>query len=139
MADVADIKDPKFRSALEEAERLIDDGDYNAASTKMVQTFIDLVAVRPELLPPTGMQEVQPLDPKGQPRVAEGVQGLSQQDAMRKWRANWWPGTGTISVAVQDDGAPKAVWAKDHVSLSETLAYFEFLVQQVANAQRAAG
>jgi hypothetical protein len=29
------------------------------------------------------------------------------------------------------------VWAKDRVSLSETLAYFEFLVQQVANAQRA--
>jgi hypothetical protein len=136
MAEPADIKDPTFRAALEEAERLIDEGDYNSASTKMVDTFIQLVGVRPELLPPTGMQEVQPLDPKGQPRVAEGVQGLSQQEAMRKWRSNWWPGTGTISVVVQDDGAPKAVWAKDRVSLSETLAYFEFLVQQLANAQR---
>ena len=136
MADVTDIKDPTFRSALEEAERMIDEGDYNAASTKMVDTFIRLVSVRPELLPPSGMQEVQPLDPKGQPRIAEGVDGLKQQEAMRKWRANWWPGTGTISVAVQADGAPKAVWAKDRVSLSESLAYFEFLVQQVANAQR---
>jgi hypothetical protein len=136
MADVTDIKDPTFRSALEEAERMIDEGDYNAASTKMVDTFIRLVSVRPELLPPSGMQEVQPLDPKGQPRIAEGVDGLKQQEAMRKWRANWWPGTGTISVAVQMDGAPKAIWAKDRVSLSESLAYFEFLVQQLANAQR---
>ena len=101
----------------------------------MVETFIDLVAVRPELLPPSGMQEVQPLDPKGQPRVAEGVSGLSQQEAMRKWRANWWPGTGTISVQMTPEG-PKANWAKDRVSLSESLAYFEFLVQQLANAQR---
>jgi hypothetical protein len=32
---------------------------------------------------------------------------------------------------------PKASWAKDRVSLSESLAYFEFLVQQLANALRA--
>jgi hypothetical protein len=136
MAEPADIKDPAFRAALEVAERLIDEGDYNTASTKMVDTFIQLVAVRPELLPPSGMQEVQPLDPKGQPRIAEGVDGLKQQEAMRKWRANWWPGTGTISVQMTPDG-PKASWAKDRVSLSESLAYFEFLVQQLANAQRA--
>jgi len=136
MADVADIEDATFRSALEEAERLIDDGEYNHASTKLVETFIQLVTVRPELLPPSGVQEVQPLNPTGQPRIAEGVAGLQSQEAMRKWRANWWPGTGTISVQMTPDG-PKAVWAKDRVSLSETLAYFEFLVQQVANAQRA--
>jgi hypothetical protein len=135
MADVTDIRDPAFRSALEEAERLIDDGEYNDASTRMVDTFIRLVAQHPELLPPSDVQEVQPLDPKGQPRIAEGVDGLKRQEAMRKWRANWWPGTGTISVQMSPDG-PKAVWAKDRVSLSETLAYFEFLVQQVANAQR---
>jgi hypothetical protein len=81
------------------------------------------------------MEEVQPLNPNGQPRVAEGVSGLSKQEAMRKWRANWWPGTGTISVVVKEEG-PQAVWAKDRVSLSETLSYFEFLVQQLANAQR---
>jgi hypothetical protein len=135
MANVTDIRDPTFRAALEDAERLIDAGDYKAASTRMVDTFIDLVGVHPELMPPAGMQEVQPLDPTGQPRVAEGVAGLANQEAMRKWRANWWPGTGTISVVVKENG-PQAVWAKDRVSLSETLAYFEFLVQQVANAQR---
>jgi hypothetical protein len=135
MADPADIKDPGFRGAVEEAERLIDEGDYNAAATRMVETFIQLVGVRPELLPPKDMEEVQPLNPNGQPRVAEGVSGLSKQEAMRKWRANWWPGTGTISVVVKDEG-PQAVWAKDRVSLSETLSYFEFLVQQLANAQR---
>ena len=135
MADVADIEDATFRSALEEAERLIDDGEYNDASKKLVETFIELVTVRPELLPPSGVQEVQPLNPTGQPRIAEGVAGLQSQEAMRKWRANWWPGTGTISVQMTPDG-PKAAWAKDRVSLSETLAYFEFLVQQLANAQR---
>ena len=78
MADVTDIKDPAFRSALEEAERLIDDGDYNDASKKMVETFIELVASHSELLPPAEVQEVQPLDPTGQPRIAEGVDGLKQ-------------------------------------------------------------
>jgi hypothetical protein len=135
MANVADIKDPTFRRALEDAERLIDDGDYKGASTKMVDTFIQLVTVHPELMPPAGAQDVQPLDPTGQPRIAEGVAGLANQEAMRKWRANWWPGTGTISVVVKENG-PQAVWAKDRLSLSETLAYFEFLVQQLANAQR---
>jgi len=135
MAEPCDIEDPAFRSALQDAERLIDDGDYKAASSKMVDTFIQLVAAHPELMPPPGMQETQPLDPAGQPRVAEGVSGLANQEAVRKWRANWWPGTGTISVVVKE-GGPQAVWAKDRVSLSETLAYFEFLVQQLANAQR---
>ena len=135
MAEPSDIKDPAFRAALQEAERLIDDGDYKAASTKMVDTFIQLVAAHPDMMPPAGVQEVQPLDPTGQPRIAEGVSGLAHQEAMRKWRANWWPGTGTISVVVKENG-PQAVWAKDRVSLSETLAYFEFLVQQVANAQK---
>jgi len=136
MADVTEIKDPAFRSALEEAERLIDDGEYNGASKKMVATFIELVGRHAEMMPPSEVQEVQPLDPTGQPRIAEGVDGLKRQEAMRKWRANWWPGTGTISVVVKGDSPPQAVWAKDRVSLSETLAYFEFLVQQVANAQR---
>ena len=135
MANVTDIKDPTFRSALEDAEKLIDEGDYKGASTRMVDTIIQLVGAHPELMPPEGIQEVQPLDPTGQPRIAEGVTGLASQEAMRKWRANWWPGTGTISVVVKESG-PQAVWAKDRVSLSETLAYFEFLVQQVANAQR---
>jgi hypothetical protein len=136
MAEPADIKDPIFRASLEEVERLIDEGDYKTASTTMVDTFIRLVEMRPQLLPPSGMQEVQPADPTGQPRIAEGVAGLQNQEAMRRWRANWWPGTGAISIIVGEDG-PKAVWAKDRVSLSETLAYFEFLVQQLANAQRA--
>jgi hypothetical protein len=135
MANVTDIKDPAFRGALEDAERLIDGGDYKAASTKLVDTFIQLVAVHPELMPPPGVPDVQPLDPTGQPRIAEGVSGLANQEAMRRWRANWWPGTGTISVVVKEDG-PQAVWAKDRVSLSETLAYFEFVIQQMSNMQR---
>jgi hypothetical protein len=80
---------------------------------------------------------MQPINPDGQPRVADGAQGLASLDAARAFRRNWWPGTGAISVVVGPDRKPQVQYAKDRVSLSEAAGYFEFLMQQLADAQRA--
>src|SRR3972149_7961845 len=54
MARPSDIEDPIFRAALEEAERLIDEGDYTKASRKCAETYLLLLDQRPDLIPPPG-------------------------------------------------------------------------------------
>src|SRR3990170_2022029 len=54
MARPSDIEDPVFRAALEEAERLIDEGDYTKASRKCAETYLLLLDQRPDLIPPPG-------------------------------------------------------------------------------------
>ena len=87
--------------------------------------------------PPPDLPDMQPINPDGQPRVAEGTQGLANLDAAWAFRRNWWPGTGAIAVVVGDDRRPRVEYAKQRVSLSEAAGYFEFLMQQLADAQRA--
>jgi hypothetical protein len=135
MAKPDDIQDPAFRSAVEEAERLLDEGDYLRAAQTCAETYLKLLARRPDLIPPPDLPDVQPLNPTGQPRIAEGTQGLSRIDAARAARRNWWPGTGAISVVVDPDRTPRIQYAKQRVSLAEAAGYFEFLVEQLANAQ----
>jgi hypothetical protein len=138
MANPADIEDPTFRSALEEAERLLDDGDYTGAARTCAETYLLLLARRPELLPPPDLPDTQPLDPAGQTRRAEGAGDLARLDAARRFRQQWWPATGSISVVVGPDRQPRVQYAKERVSLSEAAGYFEFLVEQLAAAQRQA-
>ena len=54
----------------------------------------------------------------------------------RRFRQQWWPATGSISVVVGPDRQPRVQYAKERVSLSEAAGYFEFLVEQLAAAQR---
>jgi len=135
MPKPADIHDLTFRSALEHAEQLIDDGDYAGAGRACAETYLQLLDRHPELLPPEDLPEVQPLHPDGQPRVAEGRAGLARIDAARAARRNWWPGTGAIGIAVGPDRKPRIEMIKERVSLSEAAGYFEFLLQQLADAE----
>jgi hypothetical protein len=137
MAKPADIQDPTLRSELEAAERLLDEGEYTQAARRCAETYLLLLERRPELVPAPDLPEIQPLNPQGRPQAVHGTQGLARFDSAREARRNWWPGTGTISVVVDPDGTPRLQFAKDRVSLSEAAGYFEFLVQQLANAQRA--
>jgi hypothetical protein len=136
MPKPADIIDASFRAALEHAEQLIDEGDYAAAGRACAETYLLLLKGRPDLLPPADLPEVQPLNPGGQPRVADGTPGLARIDAARAARRNWWPGTGAIAIAVGPDRKPQIEFSKDRVSLSEAAGYFEFLLQQLADAQQ---
>src|SRR5712691_428748 len=113
MAKPTDIQDPTFRSALEEAERLLDEGEYTKSAQTCADTYLMLLAQRPELLPPPDMPDTQPLNPEGRPLVAEGKEGLARIDAARMARRNWWPGTGAISVVVGPDREPRPHYAKD--------------------------
>ena len=136
MAKPADIQDQSFRTALEEAEKLLDEGEYTKAAQACADTYLMLLSRRPDLLPPPDLADTQPLAPEGRPLVADGTKGLANIDSARAFRRNWWPGTGAISVVVGPDRTPRLHYAKDRVSLSEAAGYFEFLVEQLAVAQR---
>jgi hypothetical protein len=138
MPKPADIRDPAFRSALEEAERLLDDGDYSGAARTCAETYLRLLDRHPELLPPADLPDMQPSNPEGQPRVAEGPRGLAGFDSARAFRRKWWPVTGAINVVVGPDRTPQLKYVKERVSLSEATGYFEFLLEQVADTERTA-
>jgi hypothetical protein len=137
MAKLSDIKDPTYRAALEESEKLLDEGEYTKAAQKLAETFIQLLNSRADLMPPPDFRDTQPVDPTGKPLVAEGTKGLQSIDQARAFRQKFWPGTGSISIVVEA-GKPQIKYAKDRVSLSEASTYFEYMVEKVYNAEKTA-
>lgn len=52
MTKSSDISDPAYRSAVEAADRLLDEGKYLEAVRTCADTFVDLVQKRPDILKP---------------------------------------------------------------------------------------
>src|SRR3990167_1390567 len=144
MARPSDIEDPIFRAALEEAERLIDEGDYTKASRKCAETYLLLLDQRPDLIPPPGaglgfgFGFGGPGGPGGGSGGSSGgaaglAAGFGPGRAMRR---GFWPHFGGIKALFDEDRKPSLSYEKDRFSLTEALTYFEFMVEQVVNAQR---
>ncbi|HWC31485.1 MAG TPA: hypothetical protein VG845_15535 [Dehalococcoidia bacterium] len=133
MPSVADIADPAFREALEDADRLLDDGDFAGASRRCAETYLVLLERHPELIPPhsgpTGFYQMKPPEAKG-----EGT--LDQYNAARATRVGFWPTTGSIQVIVGEDQKPRLVYTKDRFSFSEASSYYEYLINQVWRLQK---
>ncbi|MBV9579840.1 MAG: hypothetical protein JO057_14720, partial [Chloroflexi bacterium] len=98
MPRTADIRDPAFRAALEKAEAQLDDGAYAQAAQTCVETYLELLARHPELLP---------ADTPDLPRSAAGPNGVSSFDSARAIRRKWWPVTGAITVVLGPDRTPQ--------------------------------
>jgi len=134
MPGPADIHDPRFRAALERAEQQLDEGEYTGAAQTCAETYLQLLARHPELLPPENVESMAPPPPADAASRARDIpSGFASADAVRSFRRNWWPATGAITVVVGPDRAPRLEQVKERVSLSEAAGYFEFLVQQLAN------
>ena len=133
MPSVAEIKDPVFRAGLEDADRLLDAGDYAAASLRCAETYLLLLEKHPELIPAhsglIGHYQVQP------PR-ARGQATLDTYNAARATRVAFWPATGSIQVIVEPGQKPRLAFSKDRFSFSEASSYYEFLIGQVWRLQK---
>ena len=141
MARPSDIEDPVFRAALEEAERLIDEGDYTKASRRCAETYLLLLDRRPDLIPPPGVGFGFGFGFGGPGGGSGGSSGGAAGLAAgfgpgRAMRRSFWPGQGGIRVIFDEDRKPSLSYEKDRFSLTEALTYFEFMVEQVVNAQR---
>jgi len=141
MARPSDIEDPVFRAALEEAERLIDEGDYTKASRRCAETYLLLLDRRPDLIPPPGVGFGFGFGFGGPGGGSGGSSGGAAGLAAgfgpgRAMRRGFWPNFGGIKVLFDEDRKPSLSYEKDRFSLTEALTYFEFMVEQVVNAQR---
>ncbi len=128
MASASEIQDPGFRAALDEADRLLDEGDFAGASRKCAETYLLLLEQHPELIPPssgsTGFYQVKP--PSG-----DGTSTLETYSSVRATRVGFWPITGSIQVIVGEDRKPRLQFSKDRFSFSEASSYYEFLLSQI--------
>ena len=125
MATPADIKDAAFRAALEEADRLLEAGDYTAASKKCAETYILLLAQRPELIP-------------APPPNSSGQNIGSFQSYLRTGRPVW-PRTGGLNVVFDEERKPHLTFDKERFSFSEAAGYYEFLLNELWRVQQAEG
>ncbi len=108
-----DIQAADFRTAIEEADRLLNEGDYTSAARRCAETYIQLLLERPDLLPDIS--------------APGGLPGRSR--AM-------WPRTGGISLTVDGDRKPALNFQKERFSFSEAATYFEFLRSEVHHAEQ---
>jgi hypothetical protein len=116
MATPADITDPTFRAAMEEADRLLDAGDFTGVAKKCGETYVLLLEQRPDLLP--APQTPTPGAPVGTFR------------SYLRAAPPTWPRTGGLNVVVGEDRKPRLVYDKERFSFSEAAGYYEFLMNQ---------
>jgi hypothetical protein len=121
MSTPADIKDPVFRSAVEEADRLLDEGDYTGASRKCAETYLLLLDKHPELIPPKP--------------AALGVVSTGSFASYLRSPTPTWPRTGGLNVVTGDDGKPHLTYDKERFSFSEAAGYYEFLISELRRLQ----
>ncbi len=122
MASPADITDPTFRAALEEADRLLDEGDYLGVSRKCGETYLLLLKQHPELIPP--------------PPAPLGVIGSgSYATYLHSSGRPSWPRTGGLTIVVSEDKKPSLSFEKERFSFSEAAGYYEFLMNELWQLQ----
>jgi len=114
MASPSDLTDPAFRDAMQGIEKLLDDADYTGASKLAGESYLALLAKRPEL-------------------IAGASTGPHTPLAMS--RAFAWPPTGGLTVRVED-GKPSLVYVKERFSMSEAYGYFEFMMNLLWTLQK---
>lgn len=122
MATPADIVDPRFREALQEADRLLDEGDYTGASRKCGETYLLLLEKHPELIP-------------APPPAAGGGPVGSFQTYLRGGPPTW-PRTGGLNIVFDQDRKPSLSFDKQRFSFSEAAGYYEFLINELWRLQQ---
>jgi len=122
MLTPADIHDPKFRVALEAADKALDEGDYATAARTCAETYLMVLQQHPELVP----------EPAGQPGRATGGSFASYLASPRPV----WPRTGGINIVVDQDRRPGLAFDKERFSFSEAAGYYEFLIGELWRLQQ---
>jgi hypothetical protein len=129
MARISDVKDSGFREALERVDGLIREGEYTEASKLCAETYLSLLARRPDFVPP-------PPDPRALPQFRDDLPQSGSRLAGGTGPAARpsWPNQGGVKVLYYEDGGPALRFDKERFGLSEATSYFEFLIDEVVRA-----
>ncbi len=131
MASTADIKDAGFREALERVDALLEDGTYGDAARLCAETYLELLKLRPDFVPP-------PPNPHNLPQFRDDLPESGSRLAGGAGRTvrTGWPNGGGLKVLYYEAGGPRLSFEKERFGLSEATSYFEFLVEEVVRAER---
>lgn len=131
MAGIADIKDAAFREALERVDALLNDGDYTAAARLCAETYLQLLELRPDFVPP-------PPNPMNLPQFRDDLPESGSRLAGGTGRTvrTGWPNGGGLKVLYYEASGPQLSFEKERFGLSEASSYFEFLIEEVLRAER---
>lgn len=109
MSDISEIRDEHIRGRLEEAWRLMRDGQPAPAVHACVEAFIRLAELQPD--------EVAPL-----------ASATSVRDAPQTLH---WPDYGTRLMEDPEGGPiPRVIFERERFSLSEAITYLEFVTSR---------
>lgn len=109
MATPSDIKDADYREAMQQVEKLLDDGDYAGASRGSADAYLLVLDRNPEL-------------------IAGAATGPHTPTNMS--RATSWPPNGALTMRIED-GKAVPVYARERFSMSEAYGYFEFMMNLI--------
>ena len=118
MPSPSDLSDPAFRTAMEDADKLIDGGDYSAASRLLAETFVKLVQSRPDLA------------------AAPAENPHANYAASRAARNVTWPPAGGVRVVYDANSKPGLEYVRERFSMSEAMGYFEFMMNLLWTLER---
>jgi hypothetical protein len=133
MAGIAEIRDAGLREALERVDGLIAEGEYTAASKLCAETYLKLLAKRPDFVPP-------PPDPRALPQFRDDLPQSGSRLAGGTGPAARpsWPNQGGLKVLYYEPGGPVLRFEKERFGLAEATGYFEFLIDEVVRDERTA-
>jgi hypothetical protein len=121
MAKPAEVTDPFLHDHLVEAERLLDDGDYNAVVKKSVEAYAKIAEARPDVIMRAG-PTMGALPTQGRDQV---------RGAMRPW-----PNLLGVTLSFDDQDKAKLIFTKEKFSMSDAITYFEYTLDVALLAQR---
>ena len=128
---IAEIKDAAFREALERVDSLIAEGEYTQASRLCAETYLKLLAKRPDFIPPPpdllALPQFRDDLPQSGSRLAGGTGPAARPS---------WPNQGGIKVLYYEPRGPVLRIEKERFGLSEATSYFEFLIDEVVRDQQ---
>ena len=131
MVGIADVKDAEFRQALERVDGLLADGEYTEAARLCGETYLELLKLRPDFVPP-------PPNPHNLPQFRDDLPESGSRLAGGTGRAvrTGWPNGGGLKVLYYDPPGPRLSFEKQRFGLSEATSYLEFLIEEVVRAER---
>jgi hypothetical protein len=120
MTTTGRVTDPDIRSALDDAENALDDGEYASSIRKSADVFMELTRRRPDLI-------VRPMV-FGPPRVGGGPPQLPPRAP--------WPNEYGVVFRYDEDGPLEMVFEKDSFMMSEAITIFEYVLDTAIRAER---
>lgn len=120
---IREIRDEELRGLMEKADTLLDGGDNSGCVRICAEAYLLLLQKQPQVL--TGLQKV-----LATPRVQAGL-----ETGTLRFAPLMWPRLAA-KLNLPADGPPTITFDREQISFSETVQYYEFTLNLIADAEK---